>query len=88
YAGIDTEAAAFYGFSAETVSDYAFTANNWYYYDSTSMFPDAATEVTKLGYFRQLSTEGVLAQQPSMLLGASATGPAPMLEQVANAGVD
>ena len=56
--------------------------------DSTSMFPAAATEVTKLGYFRQLSTEGVLAQQPSMLLGASATGPAPMLEQVANAGVD
>ena len=36
YAGIDTEAAAFYGFSAETVSDYAFTDNNWYYYDSTS----------------------------------------------------
>ncbi|MBQ4829082.1 ABC transporter substrate-binding protein [Alteromonas sp. MMG017] len=56
--------------------------------DSTSMFPAAATEVTKLGYFRQLSTEGVLAQQPSLLLGASATGPEPMLEQVANAGVD
>ncbi|RUP75533.1 hemin ABC transporter substrate-binding protein [Alteromonas sp. KS69] len=56
--------------------------------DSTSMFPAAATEVTKLGYFRQLSTEGVLAQQPSLLLGASATGPEPMLEQVAKAGVD
>ena len=56
--------------------------------DSTSMFPAAANEVTKLGYFRQLSTEGVLAQQPSLLLGASATGPEPMLEQVAKAGVD
>jgi len=55
--------------------------------DSTSMFPAAAKEVTKLGYFRQLSTEGVLAQQPTLLLGASATGPAPMLQQVKNAGV-
>jgi len=36
YTGIDTAAAQFYGFSAETVSEYAFTANNWYYYDSTS----------------------------------------------------
>lgn len=55
--------------------------------DSTSMFPTSAQQVTKLGYFRQLSTEGVLAQQPTLLLGASATGPGDMIEQVSEAGV-
>jgi iron complex transport system substrate-binding protein len=55
--------------------------------DSTSMYPASARQVTKLGYFRQLSTEGVLAQQPTLLLGASATGPSEMVEQVSGAGV-
>ncbi|CAB9495225.1 HmuY family protein [Alteromonas macleodii] len=36
YDGVDTEAAQFYGFSEETVSEYAMSANNWYFYDSTS----------------------------------------------------
>lgn len=56
--------------------------------DSTSMFPQQAASLTKLGYFRQLSTEGVLAQQPTMLLGAEAAGPSVALEQIAHAGVD
>ncbi|APD90910.1 hemin ABC transporter substrate-binding protein [Alteromonas mediterranea] len=56
--------------------------------DSTSMFPQEAASLTKLGYFRQLSTEGVLAQQPTMLLGAEASGPSIALEQIAHAGVD
>ena len=56
--------------------------------DSTSMYPEKARHITKLGYFRQLSTEGVLAQQPTLLLGASATGPSDMIEQVSGAGVD
>ena len=56
--------------------------------DSTSMYPKEATSFTKLGYFRQLSTEGVLAQQPTMLLGAEATGPSVALEQIAHAGVE
>lgn len=56
--------------------------------DSTSMFPQEAASLTKLGYFRQLSTEGVLAQQPTMLLGAEASGPSVALEQIAHAGVD
>lgn len=56
--------------------------------DSTSMYPKEATSLTKLGYFRQLSTEGVLAQQPTMLLGAEATGPSVALEQIAHAGVE
>ena len=55
--------------------------------DNTSSYPESAREVTKLGYFRQLSTEGVLAQHPTHLIGADATGPEIMLEQVKSAGV-
>ena len=36
YNGVDTEAAQYYGFSEETVSEYAMSTNNWYFYDSTS----------------------------------------------------
>ena len=36
YDGVDPEAARFYGFSEEIVSEYAMSANNWYFYDSTS----------------------------------------------------
>lgn len=36
YAGIDPQAAQYYGFSSETVTDYAFNSNSWYYYDSTT----------------------------------------------------
>jgi hypothetical protein len=36
YDGVDPEAAQFYGFSEEIVSEYAMSANNWYFYDSTS----------------------------------------------------
>ncbi len=55
--------------------------------DSTSLFPPEARSTVKLGYFRQLSVEGVLAQQPSLLIGAEATGPDTMLAQVKQAGV-
>ena len=36
YNGVDTEAAQYYGFSEEMVSEYAMSTNNWYFYDSTS----------------------------------------------------
>ncbi len=55
--------------------------------DSTSYYPHQAAALTKLGYFRQLSTEGVLAQQPTHLLGAAATGPDAVLAQLNTAGV-
>ncbi|WP_218309287.1 HmuY family protein [Alteromonas antoniana] len=36
HTGIDPEAAPFYGFSEDNVTDYAFDASPWYFYDSTS----------------------------------------------------
>lgn len=55
--------------------------------DSTSMYPYAASGLPKLGYFRQLSTEGVLSFQPSHLIGAQATGPNTLAKQLEAAGV-
>ncbi|WP_166425581.1 ABC transporter substrate-binding protein [Paraglaciecola sp. 20A4] len=56
--------------------------------DSTSMFPAAAASLPKLGYFRQLSTEGILGFQPTHLLGAQATGPESLPEQLRAAGIN
>lgn len=56
--------------------------------DSTSLYPPAAASLTKLGYFRQLSTEGVIAQHPTHLLGAAATGPDSAMAQLTTAGVE
>lgn len=55
--------------------------------DSTSLYPSAAANLPKLGYFRQLSVEGVLSFQPSHLIGANATGPANLATQLRAAGV-
>ncbi|MDP5039341.1 MAG: ABC transporter substrate-binding protein [Paraglaciecola sp.] len=55
--------------------------------DSTSLSPSAARNLPKLGYFRQLSVEGVLSFQPTHLIGAQATGPEELAEQLRAAGV-
>lgn len=55
--------------------------------DSTSIYPAPAARLPKLGYFRQLSTEGVLSFQPSHLIGTQSTGPASLAPQLTAAGV-
>ncbi|MEP1448815.1 MAG: ABC transporter substrate-binding protein [Paraglaciecola sp.] len=55
--------------------------------DSTSLYPSPAASLPKLGYFRQLSTEGVLSFQPSHLIGTQSTGPASLIPQLTAAGV-
>lgn len=37
--------------------------------DRTSNFPPAALELPQIGYVRALSAEGVLSQEPTLLLG-------------------
>jgi iron complex transport system substrate-binding protein len=56
--------------------------------DSTSLYPAQAATLPKLGYFRQLSTEGILSFQPTHLFGAQATGPESLAGQLAGAGVE
>lgn len=56
--------------------------------DLTSNFPEAATELPSVGYVRNLSVEGLLSLQPTLILGEDDMGPPAVLEQLENAGVD
>lgn len=44
--------------------------------DTTSIFPAEATSKPNVGYMRQLSAEGILAQQPDLILAEEGAGPA------------
>ncbi|MFI3245440.1 MAG: ABC transporter substrate-binding protein [Ferrimonas sp.] len=55
--------------------------------DSTSVVPDDAKGIAVLGYHRALSAEGLLAQQPDLLLGSEEMGPATALKLIEDAGV-
>lgn len=56
--------------------------------DTTSTWPPPATELPQIGYVRQLSAEGVLSLAPDLFLGASDAGPAIVLNQLRDAGVE
>jgi len=43
--------------------------------DSTSVLPSSQASVAKLGYYRMLSAEGMLALEPTLVIGSSAMGP-------------
>jgi heme transport system substrate-binding protein len=55
--------------------------------DSTSVYPDAAARLPKVGYHRQLAAEGVLELRPSLVILSSQTGPRLARQQLAAAGV-
>jgi iron complex transport system substrate-binding protein len=55
--------------------------------DTTSMFPEAAKSLPKIGYQRTLSAEGLLALKPKILLGTGEAGPPPVLAQLRAAGM-
>lgn len=56
--------------------------------DTTSSFPVAAGELPKVGYIRNLSAEGVLSLNPSMVIAEEDIGPPPTVESLELAGVD
>ncbi|MEO0829508.1 MAG: ABC transporter substrate-binding protein, partial [Pseudomonadota bacterium] len=55
--------------------------------DTTSMFPEAAMKLPKVGYLRQLSAEGVLAMRPDHILLGQGAGPAAAVEQIKSSGL-
>lgn len=55
--------------------------------DSTSFFPAAAQKLPKIGYFRQLSTEGVLSFDPTHVIAMSGAGPDAVLTQLQASGI-
>lgn len=56
--------------------------------DLTSNFPQAATNLPSVGYVRNLSVEGLLSLQPTLILGEDDMGPPAVLDQLENAGVE
>ncbi len=55
--------------------------------DVTSVTPEGAN-IPKVGYHRALSAEGLLALEPTLVIGSDEMGPKPTLDQLTRAGVD
>ncbi len=55
--------------------------------DQTSTWPAAAAERPKVGYIRMLGAEGILAQQPDLLLTTDKIRPQHILKQLRQAGL-
>lgn len=55
--------------------------------DVTTVYPEEATSLPIIGVGRFLTAEGVLAQQPTLVIGDTQTDPASSIEQIRAAGV-
>lgn len=56
--------------------------------DASSTYPaQALANLPRVGYYRQIQAEGVLALRPTHVIASAHTGPAAVLEQIAAAGV-
>lgn len=55
--------------------------------DTTSYFPEAANKLTKIGYQKTLSAEGILSLKPDLIITTSQAGPPAVLTQLTEAGV-
>lgn len=55
--------------------------------DTSSIYPDKANQMPKVGYQRTLSAEGVLSVHPELLLITPAAGPGKVLQQLKDTGV-
>lgn len=55
--------------------------------DTTSIYPQAATEFPQVGYQRTLSAEGVLSLSPTDILMTDQAGPPAVIEQLEATGV-
>ena len=55
--------------------------------DVTTVYPEAAASLPIIGIGRFLTAEGVLAQQPTLVIGDTQTSPLTAIEQIRSAGV-
>jgi iron complex transport system substrate-binding protein len=55
--------------------------------DTSSVYPEVTEKLPKVGYQRLLSTEGILALSPDLVIAADEAGPPAVLEQLMAAGV-
>ncbi|MAA80416.1 MAG: hemin ABC transporter substrate-binding protein [Deltaproteobacteria bacterium] len=55
--------------------------------DASSLYPEDVLKLPKVGYYRQISTEGILSAKPSIVIASDASGPKESIEQIAKIGV-
>lgn len=55
--------------------------------DTTSTYPEAATELPQVGYQRALSAEGILSLNPGVVIGTDEAGPPAVINQIQAAGI-
>jgi iron complex transport system substrate-binding protein len=55
--------------------------------DTSSLYPDAASSIPKIGYQRTVAAEGVLSLRPTLVIASHEAGPPAALEQLKAAGV-
>lgn len=55
--------------------------------DLSAVYPEELLALPKIGVERNLNAEGILAVEPTIVIGKEAAGPPPVLEQVKGAGV-
>ncbi|MEO0367260.1 MAG: ABC transporter substrate-binding protein [Pseudomonadota bacterium] len=56
--------------------------------DTSSLYPPQNADLPKIGYFRNLGTEGILALSPDVFVAARGAGPTQVLDQLADFGVE
>ena len=55
--------------------------------DVSSLHPAGATKLPKVGYYRQVSAEGVISLAPKMVIASASSGPKDVLEKITNVGI-
>lgn len=55
--------------------------------DTSSVYPEEAAALPKVGYVRQLAAEGVLSLDPSLIIASADAGPPEVLDQLRQSGV-
>ncbi len=55
--------------------------------DVSALYPEEALALPKVGYQRDLSVEGILSFEPTLVIGTTEAGPADVIQQIAEAGV-
>ncbi len=56
--------------------------------DVTSNFPEETKEIQSVGYVRNLSSEGILSLEPTIVLGEDDMGPPTTISQINESGID
>ena len=56
--------------------------------DASSIYPEAAKSLPRVGYYRNLSLEGILAQEPDLIIASENAGPPEVLQRVRSMGVN